>query len=426
MVSSAPLLSTPSVKPHSRHAGPASGRAHPAWSSERLSAALASSFTTESVVVLANRQPFSHDWMPGQGIVVSRSSGGLVTALEPVMRACSGVWVAHGSGNGGRGRRRSVIDVRVPPATGVPAAPRLAEGQEEQGYYYGFANEGLWPLCHDAGVSQCSARMTWKRIATVNAAIRRSRGGGSGGRRPVVLVQDYHFALAPRYDSRAPAARDDHHFLAHPVAERGAARHLPVVARDAARPPGQQHRRIPDDRHCTELPRLGRCLPRAASIGHRTSSRTMATGRRAGVSDLDRVAEQSGVGVAACRCLPRGGPSRAGSGARIAPWGRRRSPRLHQGHRRSFCAVEKLLRGPSRSPRTLRLRPARGAEPDGIDRISRYQDERSRRVRTHQRTLRHANVSADRPAAQDTTSRRRSSASCAAPTCATSAACTTA
>ncbi len=109
MVPSAPLLSTPSVKPHSRHAGPASGRAHPAWSSERLSAALASSFATESVVVLANRQPFSHDWMPGQGIAVSRSSGGLVTALEPVMRACSGTWVAHGTGTADRPSSIAVI-----------------------------------------------------------------------------------------------------------------------------------------------------------------------------------------------------------------------------------------------------------------------------------------------------------------------------
>jgi trehalose-6-phosphate synthase len=85
-----------------------------------LSAALASSFPTESVVVLANRQPFSHDWMPGQGIVVSRSSGGLVTALEPAtVRVLDCVARRHTALRRWTGVARAIRDLLRWPGLGV-------------------------------------------------------------------------------------------------------------------------------------------------------------------------------------------------------------------------------------------------------------------------------------------------------------------
>lgn len=86
------------------------------WSAERLRSWLATFYGGESIVVLANREPFRHDRAPDGGIVARRSAGGLVTALEPLMQACAGVWVAHSAGSADR----VVVDGRdglnVPPA----------------------------------------------------------------------------------------------------------------------------------------------------------------------------------------------------------------------------------------------------------------------------------------------------------------------
>lgn len=104
----------------------------------------------EEVLVVSNREPYVHQ-RRGDTIVVNRPASGLVTALEPVMRACSGVWIAHGSGSADR----DVVDARdhvaVPPDNPAYELRRIwLSPLEEEGFYYGFANEGLWPLCHIA------------------------------------------------------------------------------------------------------------------------------------------------------------------------------------------------------------------------------------------------------------------------------------
>src|SRR5262245_36002265 len=123
------------------------------WNAESLRAWLATVYRGESIIVLANREPFRHDYANDGSIVVRRSAGGLVTALEPLIQASSGVWVAHGSGTADR----MVVDERdgldVPPANPLYRLRRVwLQADEERGYYYGFANEGLWPLCHRAHV----------------------------------------------------------------------------------------------------------------------------------------------------------------------------------------------------------------------------------------------------------------------------------
>src|SRR5262245_8589671 len=125
----------------------------PAWSAERLRHWVAAAYRGESIVVLANREPVRHDRADDDSIVVTRTGGGLVTALEPLIQACSGVWVAHGAGTADR----VVVDGRdglnVPPANPQYRLRRVwLDAREERGYYYGFANEGLWPLCHRAHV----------------------------------------------------------------------------------------------------------------------------------------------------------------------------------------------------------------------------------------------------------------------------------
>ena len=168
-------------------------------SAHSLRAWLATGYRDESVVVLANREPFRHDRTPDGGTVVRRSGGGLVTALEPVIQACSGVWVAHGSGTADP----MVVDGRdgldVPPANPLYRLRRVwLKPDEERGYYYGFANEGLWPLCHRAHVQPVFRSSDYSMYRAVNARFADAVCDEVTTESPLVLVQDYHFALAPR------------------------------------------------------------------------------------------------------------------------------------------------------------------------------------------------------------------------------------
>jgi trehalose 6-phosphate synthase len=168
------------------------------WTAERLRALLATVGRGQSVAVLANREPFRHDRTADGDIVVRRSVGGLVTALEPLMEACSGVWVAHGSGTADR----DVVDrhdrVVVPCADRSYRLRRVwLDASEERGYYDGFANEGLWPLCHRARVQPIFRVDDFAMYRRVNARFSEAISEEVGDVSPVVLVQDYHFALAP-------------------------------------------------------------------------------------------------------------------------------------------------------------------------------------------------------------------------------------
>ena len=112
-------------------------------------------------------------------------ASGLVTALEPVMRACSGVWVAHGSGSADR----ETVDIKdripVPPGEGSYLLRRVwLTEQEEKGYYYGFANEGLWPLCHVAHARPVFRSRTGPHYVSVNQQVRQRGVPGSRSRRP--------------------------------------------------------------------------------------------------------------------------------------------------------------------------------------------------------------------------------------------------
>jgi trehalose-6-phosphate synthase len=212
---------------------------------------------------------------------VRRPASGLVTAVEPVMRACSGTWIAHGSGSGDR----EVVDrhdrVAVPPGEDEYLLRRIwLTPQEEQGYYYGFANEGLWPLCHVAHVRPVFRESDWEHYREVNQRFADAVVAEARSDDPVVLVQDYHFALLPAM-VRAPAAARHHpDLLAHPLAEPGIVRHLPVAQRDPGRacwaaPSWASTRRF----HCKNfLETVDRYLE--ARIEHEHSTISFAASRR--------------------------------------------------------------------------------------------------------------------------------------------------
>jgi len=179
------------------------------WTADRLSVQLRARLEDGHLFVVSNREPYMHQ-RNGKAVDVIVPPSGLVTALEPVLDACDGTWIAHGSGNADA----EVVDahnrLRVPPDDPRYTLRRVwLTKEEEEGYYYGFANEGLWPLCHIAHTRPLFRAADWQYYQEVNrkfmAAVLEEIQNVA---KPVVLVQDYHFALLPRLiKEKRPDAR---------------------------------------------------------------------------------------------------------------------------------------------------------------------------------------------------------------------------
>jgi len=167
------------------------------WNPERLRALLRTTLRGDEIIVVSNREPYSHETTPA-GIIVKRPASGLVTAVEPVMRACSGTWIAHGGGSADRLVVDSHDHVSLPPGRSEYVLRCIwLTAAEEQGYYYGFSNEGLWPLCHVAHVRPVFRESDWQAYCAVNQRFADAVVKEARSEDPVVLVQDYHFALLP-------------------------------------------------------------------------------------------------------------------------------------------------------------------------------------------------------------------------------------
>src|SRR3954469_115859 len=178
-----------------------------AWTPETLRGILERELRGQDVIVVSNREPYIHV-KQNDSVVIQRPASGLVTAVEPIMRACSGTWIAHGSGSADR----DVVDrhdrIQVPVDNPSYQLRRIwLTEEEEQGYYYGFANEGLWPLCHIAHVRPVFRTSDWVQYEAVNRKFAEAVVHESKTSDPIVLVQDYHLALVPRMvRERLPAA----------------------------------------------------------------------------------------------------------------------------------------------------------------------------------------------------------------------------
>ncbi|HXR16956.1 MAG TPA: trehalose-6-phosphate synthase [Terriglobales bacterium] len=179
------------------------------WTAERLAVHVRGKLGEGRLFVLSNREPYTHTHQ-GNSVQVIVPASGVVTALEPVLRACDGTWIAHGNGDADA----EVVDqndrLRVPPEDPRYTLRRvwLSKAQEE-GYYYGFANEGLWPLCHIAHARPLFRASDWEHYQEVNRKFADAvLEEMDGVEKPVILVQDYHFALVPRLiKEKRPDAR---------------------------------------------------------------------------------------------------------------------------------------------------------------------------------------------------------------------------
>jgi trehalose 6-phosphate synthase len=170
---------------------------HADWNAETLRLTLANHLPDTEIIVVSNREPYIHN-RSGDGVSLQIPASGLVVAIAPVMRACGGTWIAHGSGSADR----EVVDardrIRVPPEAPMYTLRRVWLSDEEQdGYYYGLANEGLWPLCHIAFVRPTFRQSDWDRYRAVNARFARAVLEEATRPDPIIMVQDYHFALLP-------------------------------------------------------------------------------------------------------------------------------------------------------------------------------------------------------------------------------------
>jgi trehalose 6-phosphate synthase len=168
------------------------------WTPNALAHVVRQSLDSPQMIVVSNREPYIHNRGADGRPVVQVPASGMVTALEPIIRACSGVWVAHGSGSADR----DVVDlhdrVSVPPSDPAYTLRRVwLTEEEENGFYFGFSNEGLWPLCHLAYVRPSFREADWKQYQAVNRKFADVVLKEARTDHPVVFVQDYHFALLP-------------------------------------------------------------------------------------------------------------------------------------------------------------------------------------------------------------------------------------
>ena len=179
------------------------------WTAERLGAHIRSHADSNRIFVVSNREPYMHV-RQGRDIEWVVPPSGLVTALEPVLRACDGVWVANGSGEADALTVDEFDRLRVPPDDPKYTLRRVWMSEEEDAQFYdGFANEGLWPLCHIAHTRPIFRRSDWECYQRINERFARALLAEMNGcPEPLVFVQDYHFALLPRMLKRArPDAR---------------------------------------------------------------------------------------------------------------------------------------------------------------------------------------------------------------------------
>lgn len=169
------------------------------WTKERLKAFVSNILKDRTIFVVSNREPYIHK-KDGNKIVSYVPASGMVTALEPIMQACGGMWIAHGSGNADK----LVVDkrdrVEVPPNDPRYTLKRVwLTEEEEKGYYLGYSNEGIWPLCHNAHTRPVFKKSDWEQYQKVNEKFAKAMLEElKGHKNPIVLIQDFHFALLPK------------------------------------------------------------------------------------------------------------------------------------------------------------------------------------------------------------------------------------
>lgn len=178
-----------------------------AWTAARLHDLIEARLRGWKIIVVSNREPYMHR-RGADGIECVTTAGGLATALRPILEAGGGTWIAHGAGDADRETADAQGRLAVPPGKPAYTLRRVwLTEEEEKGYYYGLANEGLWPLCHTAFQRPVFRLPDWERYRDVNRRFAETVLEEAGDSPTFVFIQDYHFCLLPRLLKDAAGSR---------------------------------------------------------------------------------------------------------------------------------------------------------------------------------------------------------------------------
>jgi trehalose-6-phosphate synthase len=168
------------------------------WTPERLKVEVGNLLQKRKMIVVSNREPYMHIH-DGKEIKCIVPASGMITAMEPILKACSGLWIASGTGDADKETVDKNGNLSVPPEEPKYTLKRLwLTKEEEDHFYYGFSNEGLWPLCHIAHTRPTFRIEDWNYYKKVNEDFARAvLKETSDEERPFILIQDFHFALLP-------------------------------------------------------------------------------------------------------------------------------------------------------------------------------------------------------------------------------------
>lgn len=170
------------------------------WTEHKLKDLIHAKLGDNAFFVVSNREPYMHviDEVTGAPKCI-RPASGVVTAIDPILRACGGTWIAHGSAEADRRFVNSRDKLGVPPQDNRYILKRVwLTKEEEEGYYYGFANEGLWPLCHVTHTRPIFRETDWQMYKKVNQKFADSVLEELPAKNPFVFIQDYHFTMLAR------------------------------------------------------------------------------------------------------------------------------------------------------------------------------------------------------------------------------------
>jgi trehalose-6-phosphate synthase/HAMP domain-containing protein len=167
------------------------------WTEAKLRDLTRAKLGENALFVVSNREPYMHVVDENMGAPKCvRPASGVVTALHPILCACGGTWIAHGSGNADMRFVNSKSKLGVPPDDIRYILKRVwLTKEEEEGYYYGFSNEGLWPLCHVTHTRPIFRELDWQMYKAVNQKFADNVLEELPNKDPFIFIQDYHFTL---------------------------------------------------------------------------------------------------------------------------------------------------------------------------------------------------------------------------------------
>lgn len=180
---------------------------------ENLQQFVAEKLRDYRLIVVSNRQPYEHVFAKGK-VVCRRTSGGLITALDPVMQACDGLWIAASSGDADHRVTDPSGKIRVPAENPAYTLKRVSlTKEEEEKYYYGYSNDALWPLCHKVFQRPVFRIEDWDNYVQVNQKFARAVMEAAGTEKAFIWIQDYHLCLLPKMLKEM--SRDQQFIIAH-------------------------------------------------------------------------------------------------------------------------------------------------------------------------------------------------------------------